>query len=110
MPKLILCRHGQSEWNAKNLFTGWEDVQLSEQGRNEAITSGRKLKENGIEIDVAFTSLLTRALETTQFLLAESDQEWIPVHKSWRLNERHYGKLQGLNKDEARKEFGEALF
>ena len=97
MPKLILCRHGQSEWNAKNLFTGWEDVQLSEQGRNEAITSGHKLKENGIEIDVAFTSLLTRALETTQFLLAESDQEWIPVHKSWRLNERHYGKLQGLN-------------
>ncbi|MGZ2417372.1 bisphosphoglycerate-dependent phosphoglycerate mutase family 1 [Staphylococcus caledonicus] len=103
MPKLILCRHGQSEWNAKNLFTGWEDVQLSEQGRNEAITSGRKLKESGIEIDVAFTSLLTRALETTQYLLAESDQEWIPVHKSWRLNERHYGKLQGLNKDEARK-------
>ncbi|MDT4035498.1 2,3-bisphosphoglycerate-dependent phosphoglycerate mutase, partial [Staphylococcus hominis] len=93
MPKLILCRHGQSEWNAKNLFTGWEDVQLSEQGRNEAITSGKKLKENKIEIDVAYTSLLTRALETTQYLLAESDQEWIPVHKSWRLNERHYGKL-----------------
>ena len=107
MPKLILCRHGQSEWNAKNLFTGWEDVQLSEQGRNEAITSGRKLKENGIEIDVAFTSLLTRALETTQFLLAESDQEWIPVHKSWRLNERHYGGLQGLNKDDAREKWGE---
>ena len=107
MPKLILCRHGQSEWNAKNLFTGWEDVQLSEQGRNEAITSGKKLKENKIEIDVAYTSLLTRALETTQYLLAESDQEWIPVHKSWRLNERHYGKLQGLNKDDARKEFGE---
>ena len=80
MPKLILCRHGQSEWNAKNLFTGWEDVQLSEQGRNEAITSGKKLKENKIEIDVAY---------------------------SWRLNERHYGKLQGLNKDDARKEFGE---
>lgn len=107
MPKLILCRHGQSEWNAKNLFTGWEDVQLSEQGRNEAITSGKKLKENKIEIDVAYTSLLTRALETTQYLLAESDQEWIPVHKSWRLNERHYGKLQGLNKDDARKKFGE---
>ena len=107
MPQLILCRHGQSEWNAKNLFTGWEDVQLSEQGRNEAITSGKKLKENKIEIDVAYTSLLTRALETTQYLLAESDQEWIPVHKSWRLNERHYGKLQGLNKDDARKEFGE---
>ena len=107
MPKLILCRHGQSEWNAKNLFTGWEDVQLSEQGRNEAITSGKKLKENKIEIDVAYTSLLTRALETTQYLLAESDQEWIPVHKSWRFNERHYGKLQGLNKDDARKEFGE---
>ena len=81
MPKLILCRHGQSEWNAKNLFTGWEDVQLSEQGRNEAITSGEKLKENKIEIDVAYTSLLTRALETTQYLLAESDQNGFPFIK-----------------------------
>lgn len=81
MPKLILCRHGQSEWNAKNLFTGWEDVQLSEQGRNEAITSGEKLKENKIEIDVAYTSLLTRALETTQYLLAESIKNGFPFIK-----------------------------
>ncbi|AMG62169.1 2,3-diphosphoglycerate-dependent phosphoglycerate mutase [Staphylococcus lugdunensis] len=107
MPKLILCRHGQSEWNAKNLFTGWTDVDLSEQGINEAVTAGRKVKENNIEIDVAYTSLLKRALETTNYILKESDQLWIPVHKSWRLNERHYGKLQGLNKDDARKEFGE---
>ena len=90
MPKLILCRHGQSEWNAKNLFTGWEDVNLSEQGINEATRAGEKVRENNIAIDVAFTSLLTRALD-----------------KSWRLNERHYGGLQGLNKDDARKEFGE---
>lgn len=107
MPKLILCRHGQSEWNAKNLFTGWADVQLSEQGIQEATTAGQKIKENHIEIDVAYTSLLTRALDTTQYILKESDQQWIPLHKSWRLNERHYGGLQGLNKDEARKEHGE---
>nr|MDK7244835.1 2,3-bisphosphoglycerate-dependent phosphoglycerate mutase [Staphylococcus lugdunensis] len=87
MPKLILCRHGQSEWNAKNLFTGWTDVDLSEQGINEAVTAGRKVKENNIEIDVAYTSLLKRALETTNYILKESDQLWIPVHKSWRLSE-----------------------
>ena len=107
MPKLILCRHGQSEWNAKNLFTGWADVKLSEQGIEEAKTAGEKVADNKLEIDVAYTSLLTRALETTQYILAGSIQQWIPVHKSWRLNERHYGGLQGLNKDDAREKWGE---
>ncbi|MEX2955956.1 2,3-diphosphoglycerate-dependent phosphoglycerate mutase [Staphylococcus pasteuri] len=107
MPKLILCRHGQSEWNAKNLFTGWADVKLSEQGIEEATTAGKKVLENQLEIDVAYTSLLTRALETTQHILAQSEQQWIPVNKSWRLNERHYGALQGLNKDDAKEQFGE---
>lgn len=107
MPKLILCRHGQSEWNAQNLFTGWADVALSEQGYNEARISGEKLLKQQIEIDVVYTSLLTRAIETTYLLLKHSHQLWIPVYKSWRLNERHYGVLQGKNKDEAREEFGE---
>lgn len=107
MPKLILCRHGQSIWNAKNLFTGWADVNLSEQGRNEAITSGKKIKDQGIEIDIVYTSLLKRAIKTTYHLLNESDQLFIPIIKSWRLNERHYGGLQGLNKNDAREEFGE---
>lgn len=107
MPKLILCRHGQSVWNAENLFTGWADVDLSEQGRTEAVTSGKKLKEQGIEIDIVFTSLLQRAIKTTFHLLDESQQLFIPVIKSWRLNERHYGGLQGLNKDKAREKFGE---
>lgn len=107
MPKLILCRHGQSVWNAENLFTGWADVDLSEQGRTEAVTSGKKLKEQGIEIDIAFTSLLQRAIKTTFHLLDESQQLFIPVIESWRLNERHYGGLQGLNKDKAREKFGE---
>ncbi|MBF7016311.1 2,3-diphosphoglycerate-dependent phosphoglycerate mutase [Staphylococcus durrellii] len=107
MPKLILCRHGQSDWNAENLFTGWADVDLSDQGKKEAITSGKKLKEQHIDIDIVFTSLLRRAINTTYHLLSQSDQLFIPVHKTWRLNERHYGGLQGLNKDSARKEFGE---
>lgn len=107
MPKLILCRHGQSVWNAENLFTGWADVDLSEQGENEAITSGKKLKAQGIEIDIVYTSLLERAIKTTYHLLNESNQLFIPIIKSWRLNERHYGGLQGLNKDDARKKFGE---
>ncbi|MDW8545012.1 2,3-diphosphoglycerate-dependent phosphoglycerate mutase [Staphylococcus pseudoxylosus] len=107
MPKLILCRHGQSVWNAENLFTGWADVDLSDQGENEAITSGKKLKDQGIEIDIVYTSLLERAIKTTFHLLNESDQLFIPVIKSWRLNERHYGDLQGLNKDDAREKFGE---
>ncbi|MGW7907553.1 2,3-diphosphoglycerate-dependent phosphoglycerate mutase [Staphylococcus pseudoxylosus] len=107
MPKLILCRHGQSVWNAENLFTGWADVDLSDQGKNEAITSGKKLKDQGIEIDIVYTSLLERAIKTTFHLLNESDQLFTPVVKSWRLNERHYGDLQGLNKDDAREKFGE---
>ena len=107
MPKLILCRHGQSEWNAKNLFTGWADVELSEQGYNEARISGEKLLKQNIEIDVVYTSLLTRAIETTYLLLKHSHQLWIPVYKTWRLNERHYGGLQGKNKDQAREEYGE---
>lgn len=107
MPKLILCRHGQSIWNAKYLFTGWADVDLSEQGGNEAITSGKKIKDQGIEIDIVYTSLLKRAIKTTYHLLNESDQLFIPIIKSWRLNERHYGGLQGLNKNDAREEFGE---
>ena len=98
MPKLILCRHGHSVWN---------DVDLSDQGKNEAITSGKKLKDQGIEIDIVYTSLLERAIKTTFHLLNESDQLFIPVVKSWRLNERHYGDLQGLNKDDAREKFGE---
>ena len=107
MPKLILCRHGQSDWNKKNLFTGWADVGLSEQGFNEAKLSGEKLLKQEIEIDVVYTSLLTRAIETTYLLLKHSHQLWIHVYKTWRLNERHYGGLQGKNKDEAREEFGE---
>ncbi|ATH59330.1 MULTISPECIES: 2,3-diphosphoglycerate-dependent phosphoglycerate mutase [Staphylococcus] len=107
MPKLILCRHGQSVWNAENLFTGWADVDLSEQGRTEAITSGKKIKDQGIAIDVVFTSLLQRAIKTTYHLLDESHQLFIPIVKTWRLNERHYGGLQGLNKDKAREKFGE---
>lgn len=107
MPKLILCRHGQSDWNKKNLFTGWADVGLSEQGFNEAKLSGEKLLKQEIEIDVVYTSLLTRAIETTYLLMKHSHQLWIPVYKTWRLNERHYGGLQGKNKDEAREEFGE---
>ncbi|UXV32572.1 2,3-diphosphoglycerate-dependent phosphoglycerate mutase [Mammaliicoccus sciuri] len=107
MPKLILCRHGQSEWNAKNLFTGWADVELSEQGYNEARISGEKLLKQNIEIDVVYTSLLTRAIETTYLLLKYSHQLWIPVYKTWRLNERHYGGIQGENKDQAREEYGE---
>ena len=102
MPQLILCRHGQSEWNAKNLFTGWADVKLSKQGIEEAKSAGKKFTIK-LKLILLFTSLLTRALETTQHILAGSDQQWIPVHKSWRLNERHYGGLQGLNKDDARK-------
>ncbi len=107
MPKLILCRHGQSVWNAENLFTGWADVDLSEQGRTEAITSGKKIRDQGIAIDVVFTSLLQRAIKTTYHLLDESHQLFIPIVKTWRLNERHYGGLQGLNKDKAREKFGE---
>ena len=107
MAKLVFIRHGQSEWNLKNLFTGWVDVNLSEKGEQEAKQAGRKLKEAGIEFDQAYTSVLTRAIKTLHFALEESGQLWVPETKTWRLNERHYGALQGQNKAEAAEKFGE---
>ncbi|HDC4446853.1 TPA: 2,3-diphosphoglycerate-dependent phosphoglycerate mutase [Listeria monocytogenes] len=104
--KLVLIRHGQSEWNKLNLFTGWHDVDLSQGGVVEAMTAGKRIKEAGLEFDVAFTSVLTRAIKTLNYVLEESDQMWVPVHKSWRLNERHYGALQGLNKQETAEKYG----
>jgi 2,3-bisphosphoglycerate-dependent phosphoglycerate mutase len=98
--KLILLRHGESEWNALNLFTGWVDVRLSEKGIGEAKRGGQLLKERGLLPDVVHTSLLRRAIHTSQLALDEADRHWIPVNRSWRLNERHYGALQGLNKSE----------
>ena len=107
MAKLVFIRHGQSEWNLENLFTGWVDVNLSEQGEREAKEAGRKLKEAGIEFDQAYTSVLTRAIKTLHFALEESGQLWIPETKSWRLNERHYGALQGKNKADAAEKYGD---
>lgn len=107
MPKLVFIRHGQSEWNLKNLFTGWEDVNLSEKGVEEAKEAGRKLKEAGIEFDQAYTSVLTRAIKTLHFALEESGQLWISEMKTWRLNERHYGALQGKNKAAAAEKYGD---
>ena len=107
MSKLVLIRHGQSEWNLENLFTGWVDVNLSEQGEREAKEAGHKLKEAGIEFDQAYTSVLTRAIKTLHFALEESGQLWIPETKSWRLNERHYGALQGKNKADAAEKYGD---
>lgn len=104
--KLVLIRHGQSEWNKLNLFTGWHDVDLSEEGVVEAMTAGKRIKEASLEFDVAFTSVLTRAIKTLNYVLEESDQMWVPVNKSWRLNERHYGALQGLNKQETAEKYG----
>ena len=96
--KLLLLRHGQSIWNLENLFTGWVDVDLSEQGRQEAQEAGRLLKSEGIAFDIAFTSVLKRAIRTLWMALDEMDMMWLPVERTWRLNERHYGSLQGLNK------------
>jgi len=96
--KLLLLRHGQSIWNLENLFTGWVDVDLSEQGRQEAQEAGRLLKAEGIAFDIAFTSVLKRAIRTLWMALDEMDMMWLPVERTWRLNERHYGSLQGLNK------------
>ncbi len=107
MAKLVLIRHGQSEWNLENKFTGWHDVNLSEQGVQEAKTAGKKLKEAGILFDQAYTSVLTRAIKTLHFALEEADQLWIPETKTWRLNERHYGALQGLNKQETADKYGD---
>ena len=107
MAKLVFARHGESEWNKANLFTGWADVDLSEKGVQQAIDAGKLIKKAGIEFDVAFTSVLKRAIKTTNLALEFSDQLWVPVQKSWRLNERHYGGLTGKNKAEAAEKFGE---
>lgn len=106
MIKLVLVRHGQSMWNLENRFTGWTDVELSEQGIKEAKEAGKVLKEKGFNFDVAYTSVLKRANDTLKYILEELGEENIPVKKSWRLNERHYGALQGLNKNETKEKYG----
>src|SRR5207253_4342424 len=108
MDKLVLLRHGESTWNRENRFTGWTDVDLSERGRDEAREAGRLLKEGGYTFDIAYTSVLKRAIRTLWIALDVLDLMWIPVTKSWRLNERHYGALQGLNKSEIAARHGEA--
>ena len=108
MHKLVLLRHGESDWNRENRFTGWTDVDLSAKGLQEAKDSGEVLKAEGYAFDVAYTSVLKRAIRTLWIALDELDLMWIPVHRSWRLNERHYGALQGLNKSETAARFGEA--
>jgi len=107
MPQLALVRHGQSEWNLQNRFTGWVDVDLTEKGVAQAEKSGKLLKAEGFEPDLAFVSVLKRAIKTLNLTLEGLDRMWIPVTKSWRLNERHYGALSGLNKDETREKHGE---
>ena len=110
MRKLILLRHGESEWNAKNLFTGWVDVRLSQKGEAEAKRGGELLKERGLLPDVVHTSLLRRAIATSQIALDAAERAWIPVHRSWRLNERHYGALQGKDKAQTLAQYGEEQF
>ncbi|MCS7011432.1 MAG: 2,3-diphosphoglycerate-dependent phosphoglycerate mutase [Anaerolineales bacterium] len=105
--KLVLVRHGQSTWNLENRFTGWTDVDLTEQGREEARMAGRLLREHGYLFDIAFTSVLKRAIRTLNIIQEEMDLDWIPVVRAWQLNERHYGALQGLNKSEMAAKFGE---
>jgi 2,3-bisphosphoglycerate-dependent phosphoglycerate mutase len=108
--KLILLRHGESEWNAKNLFTGWVDVNLNDKGEKEAVRGGELLREAGLLPDVVHTSVLKRAMRTSQLALEAADRLWIPVQRSWRLNERHYGALQGKDKAQTLAEFGEEQF
>jgi 2,3-bisphosphoglycerate-dependent phosphoglycerate mutase len=110
MRTLVLLRHGESDWNAKGLFTGWVDAGLSEKGVEEATHGGRLLAEAGLRPDVVHTSLLTRAIETANITLAAADLLWLPVKRSWRLNERHYGALQGKNKAQTREQFGDDQF
>jgi len=107
MHKLVLLRHGESQWNKENRFTGWHDVNLTEQGEREGKEAGRLLKAEGFEFDMAYCSVLTRAIRTLWLALTEMDQVWIPVQREWRLNERHYGSLQGLNKGETAKKYGD---
>lgn len=110
MTTLILLRHGQSEWNQKNLFTGWVDVRLTEQGRGEAARAGEQLAESGLLPDVLHTSVLSRAIQTANLAMETADRLWIPVRRSWRLNERHYGALQGKDKAQTLAEYGEEQF
>lgn len=105
--KLVLVRHGESEWNKENRFTGWTDVELSDKGRAEAIQAGELLKAEGFTFDFAYTSVLKRAIHTLWNILDQMDTQWLPVEKSWKLNERHYGALQGLNKAETAKKYGD---
>lgn len=105
--KLVLLRHGESEWNRKNLFTGWTDVDLTETGREEAGNAGLLLRQNGFDFDICYTSYLKRAIHTLNLVLGQMDREWLPVVKTWKLNERHYGALQGLNKSETAQKYGE---
>ncbi|HMT32208.1 MAG TPA: phosphoglyceromutase [Dermatophilaceae bacterium] len=107
---LVLLRHGESQWNAKNLFTGWVDVDLTDKGRAEAVRGGQLLKESGLLPDVLHTSLLRRAITTANIALDAADRHWIPVKRDWRLNERHYGDLQGKNKKQTMEQFGEEKF
>jgi len=107
MIKLVLVRHGESTWNKENRFTGWTDVDLSEKGREEALKAGKILKEQGYTFDTAYTSVLKRAIRTLWTIMDEMDLMWIPVYRTWRLNERHYGALQGLNKSEMAQKYGE---
>ena len=106
--QLVLLRHGESDWNLQNRFTGWTDVDLTPKGEKEAREAGRLLREEGFVFDLAYTSVLKRAIRTLNFVLDDMDLAWIPVEKTWRLNERHYGSLQGLNKEETAKKYGEA--
>ena len=110
MGRLILVRHGQSQWNLENRFTGWWDVPLSDQGKMEARSAGALIAEEGIEVDHLFTSVLTRAVNTAELALEEMRQSWVPVTRHWRLNERHYGSLTGMDKVEAKDTFGEDRF
>jgi 2,3-bisphosphoglycerate-dependent phosphoglycerate mutase len=110
MATLVLLRHGESEWNALNLFTGWVDVDLTDKGRAEAVRSGELLVEQGVQPDVLYTSVLRRAISTAHLALDAADRLWIPVHRSWRLNERHYGALQGLDKAATKEKYGDEQF
>ena len=110
MPTLILLRHGESQWNEKNLFTGWVDVDLTDKGRAEAVRGGKLLVEQGVLPDVLYTSLLRRAITTANLALDAADRHWIPVERDWRLNERHYGALQGLDKAETLAKYGQDQF
>ena len=105
--RLVLCRHGQSDWNRKNLFTGWTDVDLTDTGITEAREAGRTLRDQGFKFDIAYTSVLKRAIRTLWLVLDEMDLMWIPVTRAWELNERHYGALQGLNKAETAAKYGD---